>query len=149
MKAFHFPLQKALEWRRLELELEEARYKQQAAALAELDRQRAELEASGVRAEIQVREWNPVAASDLSALGGFRLRVRRDQDQLAKERQACVRKLAEQQKQMLEARRRCHLLERLKERRLAEWKAGCSREVEEIAAESYLARWSQGEPYNG
>ena len=44
---------------------------------------------------------------------------------------------------MLEARRRCRLLERLKERRLAEWTTARDHEVEEIAAESYLARWSQ------
>jgi hypothetical protein len=44
---------------------------------------------------------------------------------------------------MLEARRRCRLLERLKERRLTEWTAGRDHELEEIAAESYLARWSR------
>ena len=149
MKSFHFPLQKALEWRQLELELEEARYKQQAAELAELDRRRAELEASGMRAEVQVREWNPVAASDVSALGSFRLRVKREDDALGRERAECVRKLAEQQQHMLEARRRCRLLERLRERRMAEWTAACSHELEELAGESYLARWSQGESYNG
>ena len=46
---------------------------------------------------------------------------------------------------MLEARRRCSLLERLKERRLAEWTHERDRELDEIAAESYLARWSRGE----
>ena len=54
------------------------------------------------------------------------------------------KKLGEQQKVMLEARRRCRLLERLKERRLAEWTAERDRELDEIAAESYLARWSRG-----
>ena len=60
---------------------------------------------------------------------------------------------------MLEARRRCRLLERLKERRLAEWTAERDQELEEMAAETYLARWSRGRgvrpltapppPYNG
>jgi hypothetical protein len=140
VKTFHFPLQKALEWRQLELELEEARYKQQAAELAELDRRRAEIEASGLQAEIQVREWNPVGAGDLAALGSFRIRVRNEESALARERQESIKKVAEQQKQMLEARRRCRLLERLKERRLGEWKAACAHELEEIAAESYLSR---------
>ena len=62
MKTFRFPLEKALDWRRIQLELEEVRYKQQVAQIAGLDRQRAELEASGIRAEIQVREWSPIAA---------------------------------------------------------------------------------------
>jgi hypothetical protein len=43
---------------------------------------------------------------------------------------------------MLEARRRCRLLERLKERRLAEWTSARDRELEEVASESFLARWA-------
>jgi hypothetical protein len=141
MKTFHFPLEKALEWRRIELELEEARYKQQSAELVQIDRRRAEIEASGIRAEIQVREWKPVVSGDLSALGSFRLRVKSEEAEIARRRQECSQKLAAQQKQMLEARRRCRLLERLKDRRLAEWKSAQAHELEELAAESYLARW--------
>jgi uncharacterized sporulation protein YeaH/YhbH (DUF444 family) len=143
MKAFRFPLEKALDWRRLQLELEEVRYKQQLGSLAGLDRQRAEVEASGIRAEIQVREWRPIAARDLTALGDFRLYVKAREREIARLRFEAAQKLAEQQKLMLEARRRCRLLERLKERRLAEWTAARDHEVEEIAAESYLARWSR------
>ena len=143
MKTFRFPLEKALDWRRIQLELEEVRYKQQVGALAGLDRQRAEVEASGIRAEIQVREWRPIAARDLTALGDFRLYVKARESAIARQRFESAQKLAEQQKLMLEARRRCRLLERLKERRLAEWTTARDHEVEEIAAESYLARWSQ------
>jgi hypothetical protein len=146
MKAFQFPLEKALDWRRVQLELEEARYKQQVAALAGLDRQRAEVEASGIRAEIEVREWRPIAAGDLTALGSFRLYVKSRESEIARLRFEAAQKLAEQQKVMLEARRRCRLLERLKEHRLTEWTAERDREVEEIAAESYLARWSRRKP---
>jgi hypothetical protein len=143
MKAFQFPLEKALDWRRIQLELEEARYKQQVAAIADLDRQRSEIDASGIRAEIQVRQWCPIAAGDLTALGNFRLRVRSKESEIARRRFEAAKKLAEQQKLMLEARRRCRLLERLKERRLSEWTAERDHELEEIAAESYLARWSR------
>jgi hypothetical protein len=143
MKTFRFPLEKALDWRRIQLELEEIRYKQQAGELAGLDRQRAEVEASGIRAEIQVREWRPIAAGDLTALGDFRLYVKARESAIARQRFEASQKLAEQQKLMLEARRRCRLLERLKERRLAEWTVERDHELEEIAAESYLARWSR------
>jgi hypothetical protein len=44
---------------------------------------------------------------------------------------------------MHEARRRCRLLERLRERRRAEWKTENDRELEQVAAESYLARWGR------
>ena len=56
-----------------------------------------------------------------------------------------ARELAKQQAAMLEARRRCRLLERLKERRWSEWKLAADRELEQAASESYLARWGRDE----
>jgi flagellar export protein FliJ len=141
MTSFRFPLERVLDWRRTELELAEARFKRQAGALAELDRQRAELEAAGIRTEIQVRQWRPVSGGDLAALGGFRLQVKVREQGLAARRAECQKELEKLQNAMLEARRRLRLLERLKERRLAEWRAAFDRELEEQAAVSYLARW--------
>ena len=146
MKAFQFSLGRALEWRRAELEQAEARFKQQAAELAAIDRQRAESEAADLRAEIEVRAWQPVSGEDLAALGAFRLGVRRQQELLQARRKQCESNLAERQKEMMEARRRVRLLERLKERRLAEWRAAFDRELEQQAAESYLAQWPGKHP---
>jgi hypothetical protein len=44
---------------------------------------------------------------------------------------------------MLEARRRFRLLERLKERRLAEWRLALDKDLQELASESYLAGWAR------
>jgi flagellar export protein FliJ len=143
MTTFRFPLERVLDWRRTELEMAESRFKQQAAALAELDRQHAELEAAGIRTEIQVRQWRPLSGGDLAALGGFRLQIKKREQGLAARRAQCREELAKRQNAMLEARRRLRLLERLKERRLAEWRAACDRELEEQAAVTYLARWSR------
>ena len=82
MKAFHFPLQKALDLGITQLGLEEARYKKQLFEVAELDRKRAEVEASGLRAEVQVRAWPTLASCDLTALGNFRLRARKLEAQI-------------------------------------------------------------------
>ena len=41
-----------------------------------------------------------------------------------------------------EARRRFRLLERLKQRRLEDWRLAGDKELEELASESYLARWT-------
>jgi flagellar FliJ protein len=143
MKAFRFSLERALEWRRAELEQAEARFKQQTAELAAIDRQRAESEAADLRAEIEVRAWQPVSGEDLAALAAFRTSMRRQRDLLQVRRLECERNLAERQKEMMEARRRVRLLERLKERRLAEWQAAFDHELEQQAAESYLAQWSR------
>ena len=68
------------------------------------------MEAEGTRAEIQVREWNPVAGRDLGALDVFRIRVKAREAEIARLRVAYAQKLLEQQNTMLDARRRCRLL---------------------------------------
>jgi hypothetical protein len=141
MNAFRFRLEKVLEWRRTRLELEEANYRRHVAILAELDRQCAQLEAAAEAAERQVRAWNPVAGRELDALGTFRLHMRRRETEMAIPRTEARRRVAAQQAVMLEARRRLRLLERLKDRRLAEWTAARDKELEDAAAEGYLARW--------
>ena len=68
MNAFRFPLQKVLDWRRTQLNLEEIRFRQQSARMGDLDRASAQLSASGNTAERQVRTWNPVAGGELAAV---------------------------------------------------------------------------------
>jgi len=139
MQAFRFPLAKVLHWRRLQLELEENKFKRLTAALAQLDHTGAELAAAAVRAEMQVRAWSPLAGRDLAALAGFRVHVREQERTLAVRRAECVQKIASQQNAMLEARRRCRLLERLEDREFRDWQVLSSREIEQLAAESHLA----------
>jgi hypothetical protein len=143
MTSFRFSLEKVLSWRRTQLEIEQARYGQKMAAVAALDHARAELEASGIQAEVQVRAWNPVAGAELAALSGFRRAVRVKEGQVAKRRAEAAQAADAQLKLMLEAQRRCRLLERLKERRQAEWTAANDRDLEQLATESYLARFSR------
>jgi hypothetical protein len=143
MTAFHFRLEKVLAWRRTQLELAEMEFRREAAALAELDRTASQLEARSTRTEAEVRHWTPLDGRDLAALSGFRIYVGRRVRELADQRASQARKLAEREQAMLEARRRCRLLERLRERRLAEWQSANAHEVEEVAAESYLARFAR------
>jgi hypothetical protein len=147
MIRFQFRLQKVLDWRRTQLEIEEAKFRHTAAALGAVDRARAELQAAAIHTECEVRRWVAIGGSDLGALAEYRGHVRSEEARLAARREACARAAAAQQAAMLEARRRCRLLEKLRERRLAEWKAASDREVEEMAAESFLAQWgSAGHP---
>jgi hypothetical protein len=143
MTSFRFPLEKVLSWRRTQLEVEQARYRQKTAAVAALDHARAEFEASGIQAEVQVRGWNRVAGAELAALGSFRRAIRVKEAQVAKRRAEAAQAADAQLKLMLEAQRRCRLLERLKERRRAEWNAANERDLEQLATESYLARFAR------
>lgn len=140
MTQFRFRLERVVAWRQTQLELAEQRFERQTAAAAELDRARAGLDAAGVRAETAVRQWDAVTGSDLAALDGFRRDLRRRQKDLDARRTAARREMDEGRAAMLEARRRCRLLERLKERRQAEWNAEADRETEQLAAEAFSAR---------
>jgi hypothetical protein len=145
MSTFRFRLQKVLEFRKTQLNLEEAQYRRQIEALAAIDRKRDEIEASGADAERVVRAWNPVCGDDLAALGEFRTHVRNQELELVAPRAECVKQLDAQHHRLLEARRRLRLLERLEIRRRSEWQAARDKELEVLASECYLAGWSESE----
>ena len=145
MTGFHFSLEKALDLRRLQLELEESKFQQQAAALLELDRMCEQMRASRANAESQVRAGGSALGFDLAALGAFRLHLQAKEKELAQRRAEGEKKLEERRNATLEARRRCRLLERLKERRKGEWDTAFNRELEGVAAESFLAQWNRGQ----
>jgi hypothetical protein len=145
MSGFRFSMEKALELRRSQLELEESRFQQQGAALVELDRLRDGVRTARANAEAQVRAGGTAHGSDLAALGAFRLHVQAQEKLLAQRRVEAEKKLEERRNAMLEARRRCRLLERLKDRRKSEWDAAFQRGLEEVAAESFLAQWNRAQ----
>jgi flagellar FliJ protein len=139
MKGFRFSLERVLELRKTQLEMEEVRFREATAAIAELDRMRAEVRAAAEKAELEVRRRESVMGADLAALGAFRQRAQQRAREIEGMRAQRQRRLAEREKALLEARRRCRLLERLKERRMEEWRAATDREMEAAAAELYLA----------
>ncbi len=143
MQPFRFSLDRVLSWRRTQLGLEEARFKQEIAAMAEIDRLRAEADAAGVKAEMSVRGRHPVTGADLSALAEFRRAIQARKAEIAARRVEQVRRIAAQEAALMDARRRCRLLERLKERRQEEWRSATGRELEELASESFLAQWAR------
>jgi len=145
MTNFRFSLEKALDLRRLQLELEEAKFQQQAAALLALDRERDQMRASRANAEAHVRTDGWSYGCDLAALGAFGMHVQAKEKQLAQRRIEGETKLEERRAAMLEARRRLRLLEKLKERRKVDWSIAMNRELEELASESYLAQWNRGQ----
>ena len=143
MTTFHFPLERALDWRRTELAMSQALLEKQLAILAEIDRARLELDDMGHRANLEVRQFQPLAGADLGALAEFRERVRARGRDLTAKRLECQKEVALRQAAVVESRRRSRLLEKLKEKRWAEWQAARDRELEELAAESYLAQWAR------
>ena len=141
MQAFRFPLQKALEWRRTRLELEESQLRQSMAELAQLDVSRMQLTQVKARAEQSVRQTAAVEARDLWALAAYRTRLLAELQALAQRRRQQEQQVSAQRQKVMEAQRQCRLLEKLEERRRAEWRRAEAKETELLASESFLARW--------
>ena len=143
MKSFRFPLQKPLEWRQVQLQLEESRMKQLTAGLRRLDAARAELEAALNRAEREVIQAGSVDGTETAALDGYRSHARKSAVALLRSRREQEQRIAVQHRNLLEARRRVRILEKFRDRQLAEWKSELNREVENFASEAYLAQWNR------
>jgi len=143
MRAFEFPLRQALKWRTTQLELEETKLRQFSASLEEMALAAVRLDLVKSRAEVAVRQSAVVEAGDLWALAAYRQRLIAELQALAQRRTACERQAAAQRQKVLEAQRQCRLLEKLEQRRRAEWQKEADRELESLAAESFLARWNR------
>src|SRR5215831_2353582 len=116
MKSFRFPLQRVLEWRTVQLRVEEeklAALQQQQAALlqvgerlaAERSRSAAELFASGTAAGSELQTW---------AL--YQAKLAKQQELLKAKLAQCEKLVQEQRQRLLKARTDHRVLENLKER---------------------------------
>ena len=144
MEPFRFRLQKVLDWQRTLTQMEELRTKQWSAALAQVRSARTELERSRVNAGRQVLAASDLRPQDLCALAEFRQRLARKDQELSQRQRDCEQRLAEQTRRWTQARQRCRLLEKLRERRLAEYSIGVERELETVAMESFTASLLRG-----
>lgn len=143
MRAFEFRLRQALEWRRTQLETEENKLRQLVARVEEVAQEIAQLDVLKNRAERTLREAATVDAADLWAWAPFRKRLFAQSQALAKRKRECEQQVTIQRQKTQEAQRQCRLLEKLEERRRSAWQIEADRELENLAAESFLALWSR------
>jgi hypothetical protein len=143
MKTFRFPLQRVLEWRALQLRVEEeklAGLQQQLASLVEL---REKLAVARNRSESHLFASGAAAGSDLQSWALYQARLAKQQDLLKTRLAQCETLTLEQRQRLLKARTDHRVLERLKERRWRQWVYLNDRELEGAAAEVYLAKWGR------
>jgi flagellar export protein FliJ len=141
MRTFCFRLQSVLQWRVLQLELEESRLQALFDERREIDGKLDEWRRARVEAEREVLGLASVEGDTLRALEQHRARVVRETERLGRRRADCEARIEAQRERVLKAERDLRLLERLRDRRLAEWRVTSDREQEALATESFLARW--------
>jgi len=143
MERFQFRLDRVLAWYRKKCHMEESRL-----AVC-LDRVRttesgiARLRAERSAIEHELFARTAIPAADFLNLGRYRLRADKEAAELQAERRQRTLEVSEQLKRVRRAQQRVKLVEKLRERKLEEYTAAAGRELENLASEAFLARWSQ------
>ena len=143
MKTFRFPLQRVLEWRALQLRVEEeklAGLQQQLTSLLQL---REQLSSERNRSQSVLFSSGTAAGSDLQSWALYQARLVKQQELVKTQLVQCEKLILEQRQRLLKARTDHRVLERLKERRWRQWVYLNDRELEDTAAEVYLSKWSR------
>ena len=145
MKRFRFRLESVLKWRALQLKLEEAKLQDLFAELRALGARREALATGKADSERAVLALAVIEAQQLEALDAHRRWVTAERERLARQEADCAARIASQREQVRKAEQNLRLLEKVKERRLAEWSRALDKEYEVLAAEGFLARWQRGD----
>jgi flagellar export protein FliJ len=140
MTAFTFRLERVLQWRQAQLDLEQSALSRVAGEFARWETVLANLGNARAKAEGLVQS-GPVNGMDLGALARYQEHIERQRKIAFDRRRDCTARLEQQRARLLEARRKHRLLEKLRQVRRAEWETAVDREFEALAAETYLAQW--------
>jgi flagellar biosynthesis chaperone FliJ len=141
MQRFQFRLDRVLEWRRKQCQMEEKRLADCLALVRAAKRKVAQLQAERAAVERELLERSAIPAADFLNLGRYRVRADKEETEAAEERRQRLLSAAEQRARVQRTRQRVRLLEKMRDRRLEEHTAAAGRELENLAAEAYLARW--------
>jgi septal ring factor EnvC (AmiA/AmiB activator) len=139
MTPFRFRLARVLDWYRKQCELEESRLHARSAAVVETVREIARIQAERDAMEKEVFQSSSASALDLIAMEFHRQSTKRHEGHLGEELQRRQQALETQRATVEGARRRVRLLEKLRERRLAEHSSAAEQELEELAADAFRA----------
>lgn len=143
MQRFQFRLERVLEWRSKKCRMEENRLAACLGLVYATERKIEQLRAERISIDREMLKRPAIPAADLVHLDHYRLRATKEETELAEERRQRVISASEQRARVQQAQRNVKLLEKMRERRLEEHTILAGRELEAVAAEAYLARWSQ------
>lgn len=143
MKTFQFPLQRVFDWRALQMRAEEEKLSALQHRLGALVHRENALTAAELKSSMGLLKLPSIGGADFQSLAAFQLRMKNERASLKVTRVQLEKQVAEQRNRLLKARRDCRVLEKLREKRWKEWQYLTDREIEDVAAESYLAKWAR------
>jgi hypothetical protein len=140
MKRFNFRLERVRRWRSEQASLEELRLQQLRAERQALADAKLKVQNDLAKAEQELLAQPSMQAQELESLDSYRLYVRSRVRDIENREQQAEAKVVEQRQRVIEARRQFELLDRLRQKALAEWHAAADKEQETLAAEMFLAK---------
>ena len=143
MQTFRFRLERVLGWYRKKCRIEENLLAERVEELSRLEARIARFQAERLRIERDVLSRREIAAADFSSLGRYRLRACELDAEFAVERRRTEAALTQQRSRTQTAQRKVKLVEKLRERQLANYTVAADRELETLAAEAYLSKITQ------
>ena len=142
MKTFHFPLEGVLSYRRTQVRVEEAKLERLHHELRAIQGHEATLHQEREQARTALVTARSAMGAEFAALEHYRHAAARQFLRLEQAQADCNQRIASQMDALAQKRRDARLLEKLRERRLEEWRYSFSRETETQAEEAFLARWN-------
>src|SRR5262249_15855933 len=135
MQTFRFRLAKVLEWYTRQYEEEEIRFGACLAALTKAQEVIVALQAERLAIEPETVWMEGMAGRELVSVGLYRLGSKKHEVELNELRERCESAVREQREKLQAAQRKVRLLEKLRERRVAEHVYAETRELEELASD--------------
>jgi flagellar export protein FliJ len=144
MKAFHFPLDRVLHWRRTHCRIEESRLEQLHGEVHDIEARQTKQNGQRMAAELALLKEPVITGLQLAELDAFQRFSILEQDRLEHQRLECVQHVTDQIKAVAANRRKVRLLEQLREKNLTAWNAELGRGIDAEADEVFLAKWKPG-----
>src|SRR5262245_20864134 len=122
MTKFTFRLQRVLEWRQAQVRVEEVHLARKRAVVQKVDAEIAAVAKQASGAQRELIALSRVTGAELAALGAFREQCIVRTMQLTLQRAEAQKAVEQQILKTAQCRRQARLLERLRERRVEEWR---------------------------
>lgn len=146
MRKFEFRLGRVLEWRKRQAELEEIKLTQLMAEAQRLEAALRELEETRTMSQRAIVSSPSPATEDFWMLRDYLSGAKRQKQVLTQQIADQMRRVEAQRLLTMAARQRREALEKLRQNRYDDWRREAEKEMESMASEAFLARWSREAP---
>lgn len=140
MKRFFFPLDRVRRWRSEQAAIEEMKLGEIRGRLAAFGAEKLQVAHDRARSEQELLGQDFIGSDQLQSLAQFQQHTRMKIHAVEILERLAETEIEQQLQKVIRARQQAELLERLKQKALAEWNSANDREQESVATELFLAK---------